>query len=66
MGKYAESSKVLDQARDKVRELYTTRISGKLKSFVGSDASDLYYGEKYEASFIYFVFKNNDYNQNCS
>ena len=62
-GNYPESTKALTEAKELIDALYTTRVSGKLKSFLNNDNSDLYYGEKYEASLVYFYLSLNNYMQ---
>lgn len=60
-GQYEASSEALTKAKAIIDELYTTRISGKVSSFIGNDNSDFYYGEKYEASLVYFYLALNSY-----
>ncbi|MEK6624273.1 MAG: hypothetical protein AABY86_04860 [Bdellovibrionota bacterium] len=60
-GKYQASLEAFEVAKKLVGELFTTRISGKLQSAVSNDNADLYYGEKYEASLIYFYLVLNHY-----
>lgn len=60
-GHYAESVNVLTEAKAIIDELFTTRVSGKVASFISNDNADLYYGEKYEASLIYFYLALNQY-----
>lgn len=62
-GHYEESSLTLTKARALVDELYTTRVSGKLSSVINNDNSDFYYGEKYEASLVFFYLALNSYMQ---
>lgn len=62
-GNYAASTKWLDEAKVLLGELFTTRISGKLQSFIANDNADFYYGEKYEASLVYFYLSLNHYMQ---
>lgn len=62
-GSYPESTIALNQAKEIVEELYTTRASGKISSMLTNDNADFYYGEKYEASLIYFYLSLNYYLQ---
>jgi uncharacterized protein len=48
MGQYAESLKVLNQAEQRSKELYTTSISKTMKAAITSDAAKDYAGEDYE------------------
>ena len=65
-GDYQASTVNLSLAKELLDELYTTRISGKVNSFVSNDNADLYYGEKYEASLVYFYLSLNYYLQSMS
>ncbi|MFL5783816.1 MAG: hypothetical protein ACJ76H_04340, partial [Bacteriovoracaceae bacterium] len=60
-GNYHASNEYLAKAKDLIDELYTTRISGKVSSILVNDNADLYYGEKYEASLVYFYRALNYY-----
>lgn len=60
-GNYAESNSALSAAKDMIDALYTTRASGKVNSFLANDNADFYYGEKYEASLVYFYLALNNY-----
>lgn len=62
-GNYEASSLALTEAKTIIDELFTTRVSGKLSSALGNDNSDFYYGEKYEASLVYFYLSLNSYMQ---
>lgn len=62
-GNYAASTKWLDEAKVMLGELFTTRVSGKIQSVLSNDNADLYYGEKYEASLVYFYSSLNHYMQ---
>lgn len=62
-GNYEASSAALTQAKAIVDELYTTRVSGKVASVFSNDNADFYYGEKYEASLVYFYLSLNSYMQ---
>lgn len=69
MGEYYQSLKYFDEAQELSDRLYTVSISKKAKSFVTNDASDNYYGERYERSLIrfyqalnhYLIFQNGTY-----
>lgn len=65
-GNYGASNAELAVAKEIVDELYTTRVSGKVSSFLTNDNADLYYGEKYEASLVYFYRALNFYLQAMS
>jgi hypothetical protein len=58
-GKYEESLKALDAAKEIHKSLYTESISKKLEAFVINDSSDNYYGETYERSLIHFYLSLN-------
>ncbi len=60
-GDYEASIKAMTDAKNLLDELYTTSASGKVKSVIINDNSDFYYGEKYEASLIYFYLSLNHY-----
>jgi hypothetical protein len=62
-GDYVHSLEAFNYARDLLDELYTTRISGKLASAISNDNADYYYGEKYEASLVYFYLALTHYMQ---
>lgn len=62
-GNLNASIEALNTAKDLIDQLYTTRISGKVGSALSNDNADFYYGEKYEASLIYFYLSLNYYNQ---
>lgn len=62
-GNYLQSTKYLSEAKALLDDLYTTRASGKISSALGNDNSDFYYGEKYEASLVYFYLALNQYMQ---
>ena len=62
-GNYPASIEALNSAKSISDELYTTRISGKLKTILSNDNADFFYGEKYEASLIYFYLSLNHYMQ---
>tara|TARA_Y100000590_G_scaffold446052_1_gene579085 strand:+ start:79145 stop:80866 length:1722 start_codon:yes stop_codon:yes gene_type:complete len=53
-GKYYQSSKILEEARELGRKLYTTSISNKVQKMIANDNYDIYYGERYEISLIHF------------
>lgn len=58
---YQASNQALNSAKEIIEELYTTKVSGKVSSFLSNDNSDFYYGEKYEASLVYFYLSLNHY-----
>lgn len=60
-GDYEASIEALSHAKVLLDELYTTSATGKVKSVIINDNSDFYYGEKYEASLIYFYLALNHY-----
>jgi uncharacterized protein len=60
-GDYDQSIEALTKAKELIDELYTTKVSGKFQSFLSNDNADLYYGEKYEASLVYFYLALNHY-----
>ena len=60
-GDYTSSNLAFDEARGLIEELFTTRLSGKVSSFISNDNSDFFYGEKYEASLTYFYLSLNNY-----
>lgn len=60
-GSFSDSNAALTSAKELIDELYTTKASGKLKSIVSNDNADFYYGEKYEASLVYFYLALNYY-----
>lgn len=62
-GNYLESTKALSSAKTLIDELYTTKVSGKISSSLTNDNADFYYGEKYEASLVYFYLSLNYYMQ---
>lgn len=57
--KYAESIQVFDQAKGIVRELYTVSLSKKAETILVNDNADIYYGEAYEHSLVYFYLSLN-------
>lgn len=60
-GNYQASNDSLTVAKNLIEELYTTRASGKIKSVISNDNADFYYGEKYEASLVFFYLSLNHY-----
>lgn len=60
-GNFAASNEQFGFAKEMIDALYTTRVSGKVSSFLSNDNADLYYGEKYEASLVYFYRALNYY-----
>ncbi|WP_127714518.1 hypothetical protein [Halobacteriovorax sp. HLS] len=61
MGRFAKSIEVFEEAKTLARKQYTVRISKKLTTYIGNDSSDIYYGEKYELSMLYFYQSLNHY-----
>lgn len=53
-GRYYQSSKVIEEARELGRKLYTKSISNKVQKLIANDNYDIYYGERYEISLIHF------------
>lgn len=62
-GNYPGSIEAFNKAKGLLDELYTTRASGKIKAYLDNANADFYYGEKYEASLIYFYLALNHYMQ---
>lgn len=62
-GNYPASNTALNSAKELLDELYTTKATGKIKAYISNDNADFYYGEKYEASLIYFYLALNYYMQ---
>ena len=62
-GDYVHSLEAFNYARDLLDELYTTRISGIVESSISNDNANFYYGEKYEASLVYFYLALTHYMQ---
>ncbi|MBR2141302.1 MAG: hypothetical protein IJ853_03000 [Rickettsiales bacterium] len=60
-GNYYQSLKYLDEAEKIAEELYTVKISSKLKGAVNGNLDD-YRGEKFEVSLIYFYKSLVNYN----
>ncbi len=54
LGHYGQSIKALEEAKDLARKQYTVRYSKKLKTYIGNEGSDIYYGEKYELSTLFY------------
>ena len=61
MGRFSESIKTFEEAKQLAQKQYTVRISKKLTTYIGNDSSDVYYGEKYELSMLYFYQALNYY-----
>jgi hypothetical protein len=57
---YLGSNLLLEEAKKLVSELYTIRISKKIEKSVLNDNYDLFYGEVYERSMIYFYSSLNN------
>ena len=60
-GDFEASINSLNSAKELLDQLYTTRVSKKIGSFVSNDNNDIYYGEKYEASLVHFYLSLNYY-----
>ena len=60
-GKYFQSQKYWDQARELSNELFTVSLSKKALTVVGSDSLDDFYGEIYERSMLRFYSALNHY-----
>jgi hypothetical protein len=58
-GDYEQSSLVLDQARSLSNQLYTTSASKKVQKIILNDSFDIFYGEVYERSMLYFYLSLN-------
>ena len=58
-GDYEQSSIVLDQARSLSNQLYTTSVSKKAQKLILNDSFDIFYGEVYERSMLYFYLSLN-------
>lgn len=56
---YYLSSLELEKAKELIRELYTTRIKQKIAKNLLTEKADIYYGEYYERSFVYFYLALN-------
>lgn len=54
MGRYNLSIKVFEEAKALARKQYTVRYSKKIKTYVSNESSDIYYGEKYELSTLFY------------
>ncbi len=53
-GKYEESALVFSEAIDVFRRQFTVSVSNKLGTYFLSESSDIYYGQKYEISAIFY------------
>ncbi len=60
-GKYPESIKAFDDAKQISKELFTVSVSKKAETTFLSEAMDNYYGEAYELSLIHFYLALNHY-----
>ncbi len=60
-GKYYQSLKTFEKAKELSDKLFTVSISKKLKAAVANGNSDNYYGEKYERSMIRFYLSLNHF-----
>ncbi len=54
LGQYNSSIKTFEKAKTLARKQYTIRYSKKLKTYFGNESEDIYYGEKYELSTIFY------------
>ncbi|ATH08653.1 hypothetical protein BIY24_12055 [Halobacteriovorax marinus] len=54
LGRYAKSIEVFEEAKTLARKQYTVRVSKKLKTYIANESSDIYYGEKYELSTLFY------------
>ena len=54
LGHYGLSIKTFEEAKTLARKQYTVRYSKKLKTYIGNESSDIYYGEKYELSTLFY------------
>jgi tetratricopeptide (TPR) repeat protein len=61
LGDYLTSIKILEQAKELSRQLYTKSLSKKAKTLITNDNYDVFYGEVYEQSLIYFYLSLNHY-----
>jgi tetratricopeptide (TPR) repeat protein len=66
MGQFNESIKAFEEAKALAQKQYTVRISKKISTYIGNDSSDIYYGEKYELSMLYFYQALNHYSLSFS
>jgi len=58
-GDYDQSWQTLEEARTLAEKLYTVSLSKKAEKAILNDTFDLYYGEVYERSMIYFYLSLN-------
>lgn len=58
---YDEAIKNFQAATELIDDLYTTKISNKLASFVINDAQDVYYGSAHERSLSYYYLARAHY-----
>ena len=58
-GEWEQSSKALDEARELSAQLYTISLSKKAEKALLNDNYDVFYGEMYERSLIYFYLSLN-------
>ena len=58
-GEWEQSSKALDEARELSAKLYTISVSKKAEKALLNDNYDVFYGEIYERSLIYFYLSLN-------
>ena len=58
---YHASNQALIQAKSLMRELYTQSLSKKAQALILNDQYDIYYGERYEHSLVYFYLSLNNF-----
>jgi hypothetical protein len=61
LGNFAQSVMTFTKAKELIDELYTLSLSGKLQGATLNDNYDVYYGETYERSLVYFYLSLNRY-----
>lgn len=60
-GKYYQSSLILEKAKLKIELMYTVSLSRLAQSLISSDDQDLFYGQSYEHSLVFFYKALNHY-----
>ena len=58
---YHASNQALYRAKSLMQELYTQSLSKKAQALILNDQYDIYYGEKYEHSLVYFYLSLNHF-----
>ena len=58
---YHASNQALVQAKSLMQELYTQSLSKKAQTLILNDQYDIYYGERYEHSLVYFYLSLNHF-----